>query len=393
MENKSDIIVLMMNLIKEEVCLDENQGTAFICDSLSEDELNILYKLSDTHDVAHLVGDALDKKGLLSDSEISQKFKKKVLLAKYRFVMLEAEFEDIVATLEKAKIYYMPLKGSIIRKFYPQEWMRTSCDIDVLIHEEDLEAVLDIYKEKNGYAIQKKNAHDVCVVSKSGIHVEFHYKLIEDDFVEKIDLPLLSVWDTSIKSENSYACSMSNELFYYYHISHIAKHFVMGGCGIRPFLDIIFINKKLLYDRNLAEKILNDGGVFQFCENCELLSKVWFENEKHNSLTLSMQNYILKGGVYGTISNKVVSGQVSKGGKVKYLFSRIWMPYKNLIYLFPSLENRKILLPFYQIARWFKIIFMGGFKRSVKEFGASSKISKKEAKEILNMMKELGLNK
>lgn len=66
------IIPAMMDLIAYEVCgkeLDKSQYT------LTDDELAKLYKLSKSHDLAHLVGDALIKNDLIGDGEIKRNSK------------------------------------------------------------------------------------------------------------------------------------------------------------------------------------------------------------------------------------------------------------------------------------------------------------------------------
>ena len=71
--------------------------------------------------------------------------------AVFRYEQLNYENERICMALEKAQIPFIPLKGSIIRKYYPESWMRTSCDVDVLVHEEDAEKAVDVLVKEYGY--------------------------------------------------------------------------------------------------------------------------------------------------------------------------------------------------------------------------------------------------
>ena len=57
--------------------------------------------------------------------------------------MLCPDCVECCNALEKAQIPFVPLKGSVIRKYYPEAWMRTSSDIDVLVHKEDVEKTTD----------------------------------------------------------------------------------------------------------------------------------------------------------------------------------------------------------------------------------------------------------
>ena len=101
-------------------------------------EYGELYRLSKKHDMAHIVGAALERRGLLGDDEVSAAFRKQQMLAVYRYETINYELEEIRELFEGEGIAFMPLKGSVIRKYYPQPWMRTSCDIDILVKEEEL---------------------------------------------------------------------------------------------------------------------------------------------------------------------------------------------------------------------------------------------------------------
>ena len=76
------IIRAMMDLIAYEVCGKEIDKAQY---SFTDDELAKLYKLSKSHDLAHLVGDALIKNDLIEDGEIKAKFQKQIMLAVYRY--------------------------------------------------------------------------------------------------------------------------------------------------------------------------------------------------------------------------------------------------------------------------------------------------------------------
>ena len=116
-------------LIRFEIKGDE------LCDEiknlLTPEMLPALFKLSKRHDLAHLIGDALDKNGLLPDeTEAKKRFLQERNMAVFRIEQLQYEFEQICQTLEETKIPFLPLKGSVLRGYYPESWMRTSCDID-----------------------------------------------------------------------------------------------------------------------------------------------------------------------------------------------------------------------------------------------------------------------
>ena len=383
-------IQTMMHLIRYEIMQEPLPET--IREGLSGDALKSLYQLSKAHDLAHLVGAALDENHLLpQDAPVSEKFRRQTMMAIYRYQQLQYELNQICKVLEEAKIPFIPLKGSVIRQYYPQPWMRTSCDVDILVHESDLEKASRELVEKLSYQQANKGSHDIAFDTPTGMHIELHYDLIEEHVNDKSEQPLKNVWDYTYSKPNSVHYNMVDEMFYYYHVAHMAKHFVNGGCGIRPFIDLWVLNHRMPYDEAKRKALLEEGGLLLFEQTAVKLSEVWLSNAEPNELTTTMANYILSGGVYGNTENRVAVQQQKKGGKFHYLLSRLFMPYETIKYLYPVLQRHKWMLPFMQIRRWVRIVFKGGLKRSTNEMKINQSMSVEKQAETAWMMEQLGL--
>lgn len=388
MEN---LVCVMMDLIASEVCgktIDESRY------SFTDEELTRLYKLSKSHDLAHLVGDALIKNDLIKSDEIKAKFQKQMVLAVYRYEKINYELNRLRETLNEAEIPFIPLKGAVIRaEYYPEPWMRTSCDIDILVHESDLDRATAVLVDKLTYKQESKGSHDIGLFSDNGVHLELHYSLIEEKRVGNIESVLQSVWEKAAPVAETLEYVLSDEMFYYYHIAHMAKHFVgTGGCGVRPVVDIWVLNHRVPFDKEKRNALLAEGGLLTFATEAESLTEVWFGEGIHTDTTRQMQDYLLRGGVYGTTENRVSVQQVRKGGKVRYAFSRIWLPYDALKFHYPSLNGKRILLPLYEVRRWCKLIFCGGAKRSMNELKLNSAVSATEQDQINKMLSSLGIS-
>ncbi len=383
-----NIVQSMTALIASEVCgkaIDPSQ------DPFSDEELAALYKLSKAHDLVHLVGDALIKNKLISNAEIKSKFEKQLMTAVYRYEQINYELNCLRKVLNEAQIPFLPLKGSVLRQYYPEPWMRTSCDIDILIHERDLDRAVSLLVSDLSYRKELKGSHDVSLFSQSGVHLELHYSLIEEKSIGQAESILQTVWENASSIDGTSEYLLSDEMFYYYHIAHMAKHFVCGGCGIRPFLDIWVLNHCKNGDLEKRNVLLAAGGLDSFAASAERLLQVWFDGAEHTDLTKQMEQYLLSGGVYGTTENCVSVQQVRKGGKFRYALSRIWLPYDVLKFQYPSLEGKRLLLPFYEVRRWFRLLFRGGVKRSVHELKVNSTTSKDEQDAAKKMLSELQL--
>ncbi len=383
--------LFLMQLIKSEIC--GKPISAELRDSIGTDDVEKLYSLSKKHDMAHLVASALEHAELTFDSEYAKKLKIQKLLATFRYAQFAHEFRSLCSVLEEAGIQFIPLKGSVMRSYYPEPWMRTSCDIDILVREVDLERAKNIIVSKLEYEAGKVNSHDIGMISPSGVHFELHYSLIEEDEFAAFDEVLKNVWQYAEPIGGSeYHCRLSDSMFYYYHTAHMAKHYMHGGCGIRPLADLILLDTEDADILRERESLLSRGGLSTFAKSALHLARVWFSDAEHTDLTQQMERLILGGGVYGNRENYVVIQQSKRGGKFRYAISRIWLPYDDLRFYYPSLNGRRWLLPFYEVKRWCRLIFSKqSRKRSVAELRATSNVTDEDKMFIQAHLKQLEL--
>ena len=380
---------MLFALLRSVLCAEELDASLF--GELDEAKLESLYKISKKHDLAHLLSAALDKAGLLTDNEVSKKFGKQQFVAVYRYENLKYEYERICLTLEEARIPYIPLKGSVIRDLYPEPWMRTSCDIDILVHESDLEGAVTALVESLGYrANEEREYHDVSLFSDSGVHLELHFNIKENN--DLLDHVLEQVWNYAEPvDDGAHKFELSKEFFIYHIFAHASYHFVSGGCGIRPFVDLWILNRVWTYDRKAVIELCKQSKIEDFALAMRSLSEVWLAGEKHSELTEKMEKYLLEGGVYGTQESVIAIKQQTHGGKLGYAFSHIFASYEQLKIKYPSLKS-KLLVPVYQVRRWVDGIREKKLKRSVRLLKKNASIDKSKSDEIGSLMNELKLN-
>lgn len=352
-----------------------------------------LIKIAKTHDLSHLLSHVFTKSKLsVGDAVQQQFFFQQHYSAVMRYERFSYELKRICDVLEQAEIPHIPLKGSVLRKYYPEPWMRTSCDIDILVHPEDIERAKQAVIQELGYEFVSKGRHDLGFFSESRVHFELHYSLIESDAVGQADKPLEKVWKYATPAKGkSFQYVLSDGMFYYYHLAHMAKHFVQGGCGIRPFMDIWILQHRMDSEPKERERLLKKGGILAFERQSAYLTEVWFGSAQHTEISQQMQEYLLGAGVYGSLSNRVAVEQIKKGGKLQYAWTRIWLPYDRLRFHYPILEKQKWLFPLFQVRRWGKLIFCGGLARSTKELNATSKTSPEKIKRVSNLLRQIGL--
>ena len=382
-------IQILFALLRSAICgtkLSEEERNNY-----SPDLLQDLLKISSKHDVVHLLVFGIKQNELISEE--NSDIEKCILKAVYRYERLRYEYENLCEALEKAQVPFLPLKGSVIRKYYPEAWMRTSCDIDVLVHREDLENAISYLVSNQNYIEKERATHDVSLFTQTRIHVELHFDLVEEGRAQNAIDVLHSVWDNVTLHENSnYWYEMSDSYFYFYHIAHMAKHFENGGCGIRPFIDLWILDHMKGIDLSARDVLLSQGGLLKFAHASQTLSEVWFGGKEPDELSLQMQEFLLHGGVYGSTDNRVALQQKKKGGRIGYVLSRLFIPYAKLKRYYPVLEKHRWLMPLMQIRRWFMLLNPDVAKMAKREMTVNGNLAKTKTNEMNAFLEDIGLN-
>ena len=160
---------------------------------------------------------------------------------------------------------------------------------------------------------------------------------------------------------------------------------------MRPFLDLWILNHRTVHTDAKREALLEQGELLKFATVSRELSEAWFSGGAGSELSAQMGQYILTGGVYGNLDNMVAVQQSQKGGKFKYLLSRVFLPYDVIKFHYPVLQKHKWLLPFFEVRRWFKLFQKGRMKRSLHEANVTASISGENAEQTRELVKKLGL--
>ena len=303
-----------------------------------------------------------------------------------QFVRKDMALENICFCLEKNGIEYIPLKGSVLRDLYPDKWLRTSCDIDVLVKEEKLAFAVGCIEKDTDFRFDKRNAHDVCMRSPK-VTLELHFNLKEG--MENIDGLLLRVWEYSVPEGGTCRFSLSPEFLIFHVASHMSYHFSHGGMGIRPYFDLWFLRQKTAFDENALRKMLENCGILKFYEECAKLSEVWLGDGEHSQITSAMERFSLKGDVFGSPKNEYFSQRRANPG-MAYPLRRIFISSDDLKALYPAMEKRPFLFPYYQVRRWADVL-----KKKRSKVGGEirrfRKTSRKELASYDELMKSVGL--
>lgn len=363
---------------------------------LGEPELEALYALSYHHDCAHLVSRALYCAGKLdAASATCVKFQKAQMLSVFRYEHQRVELERLCEALEQAQVAHIPLKGSVLRALYPEPWMRTSTDIDVLVHPDDLSRAEQALTQCLGYQREAQaDTHDVSMRSESGVHIELHFDLIEQSRLNEHATALLrDIWSHAHPVEGkAWQHELTDEMFYFYHIAHMAKHFADGGCGVRTLIDLWLLCHRKTFDAQARATLLEQGGLAAFERAAVQVCECWMTGETPSGVAAGMADFVLRGGSFGNTENFVVAHQSKSKSKLRYAWERVFMPYEQLATTYyPSLRGRRYLTPLYQLRRLGRLIFGGKLGRGVRELHINATADRTHIGDVASLFEHLGI--
>ena len=338
-----------------------------------------LYSLSKFHSVTAMVATALESGGYLSeehmDASLVRQWKDAKNKAVRKNILLDAEREQLLAFFEREGIWYMPLKGSVLKELYPKMGMRQMADNDILFDKGFRQQVRG-YMKSRGYKVVAygEGIHDTY--QKPPVYnFEFHIDLVPG-YVK----PSWSTYYANVKQRllkdagNNCGYHFSDEDFYIYFIAHAFKHFENGGTGIRNLADIyIFLRSRTWQmEWDYVYRELEMLGCVDFEVNLRNLSQKLFSEPEMQLLT-ERERALLSGlfgaGTYGTIENSTSkrlhalqpeSQPLSAVTKLRYIFIRLFPDAEHMKGYAPVCRKYPWMIPFARIYRLVKSLFLRG---------------------------------
>ena len=108
------------NILLKYAIINGNLPKEYLSDCSSE-KLRSLLKISKKNDIAHLIAFTIEKNGLIDKSNDCYAWlSRELLTAVYRYEKINHEYNRICDALESAELSFLPLKGSVLRQYYPE---------------------------------------------------------------------------------------------------------------------------------------------------------------------------------------------------------------------------------------------------------------------------------
>lgn len=281
-----------------------------------------------------------------------------------RMLAMKSELDEISRKLNEKGIEYMLVKGSVLKKYYPQQKMRQMSDVDILYKAERQDELIS-YMKKKGYRLKTSEANSDDFFKPPFYTFEFHRSIFDE---RDAFSPDFNLWERATKDENKTSeYHISTEDLIIYSLCHMYDHYCQSGCGIRFVCDIyVLLKSKEDFDWSYINSKLEEFGFADFCNTAITLAKALFKNESAGKSEQALLDYILSGGVYGKSRSldEVISSDFN-GSKFKYFMSRAFPSKKIMKGNFPVLRKYPFLLPIYYAVRVFQVVKYN--KRSVQK--------------------------
>lgn len=346
-------------------------------------DYNAILALAKKHQIYNIISSIIASMPDASD-DIKLQFKNHNLSEITRMIAINNERNLIFDELTQNGIRFMPLKGLILKDYYPKESMRQMSDNDILFDIENRDIVAKIMKNF-GYSAVATGENSDDYYKPPYCTFEFHRTLFfdENDFCPRFD----NLWNNATPDENNrFMYHMGLDDVYVYNICHMYKHYSTAGCGVRFLADNYLFLKAENDNLNWSyiNSKLNEFGILDYEKRSRELAFKIFECEELNANELKLLETYINNGIYGdgNISLEKSINSLSKNGSIatakkKYILKRLFPPKKKMIADYRVLEKKPYLLFALYIYRLFKAIFNS--KATLTEFKAVNSIENKKS--------------
>lgn len=305
-----------------------------------------IFQISCEHMVVSLTFEGLSKLEEKPQEPLFSKWMELSQKALVKELTFDAERAQILSALEEAGIAYLPLKGVVIKNYYPKPGLRQFSDNDILYDKRRRNDVKQIMHAL-GFAGKQTGVNHDEYYKQPVFNFEMHTDLLPE-YKENYSY-FQDIWQRAVRQGTGYEYRMTDNDFYLYHIAHMEKHFCNNGTGLRYFVDQYYLEKYQVWeDREKLEEELEKMSLLSFERKISRLTRALFGMEKidlHDKELLELFAYIMGSGAYGKYENGVQNWLDQNHSKAAYVIHRIFPEDYVLRSRFPILKKAPWLKP------------------------------------------------
>lgn len=328
-----------------------------IFEAVDEKQWSRLYALAKQHSITSLTFHIASSFIMESQPELYADWKKSYEQTLVKELSFDAQRDAILSEFEACGIKYLPLKGIIINKLYPESGLREFSDNDILYDASRQKDVIQIMTSQ-GFYVDKIAGKDDIFMKEPIYNFEMHRQLIDYNY-PYYDY-YLKVWDRALKdSDNGFGYHMTDEDFYIYFLVHMNKHFANAGTGIRSINDA-YVIRNFLAARSVNRRYIDEQlkllELSEFEQQINEVLDYLFCDGIYNERTGQTLNYIVSSGIYGTLEHSI-DNSLQKRGSFVYVLSRLFPPVHVIRQWNSMVDKHPWTLPLVWIYRPFLLIF------------------------------------
>ncbi len=324
-------------------------------DKCAQMDLRAIYRLSCSQFLSSAVAVALER-----TIELPHAFDQVKKKAIRKLALFDIERANVLRALEQEGVWYLPLKGILIKDCYPKTAMREMSDNDILCDSGRMETVRSVM-EGLGYTCESFGGYPHDTYSKPPtLEFEMHRTLFDKKEIPKFYSYYYNVKDRLVKDEGSeFGYHMTPDDSYIYLLCHMYKHYLYVGTGLRSLMDIYLFNKRYSdeLDMEYISRELEKLELLKFEKNTRSFAEKVFTGQPLSQEEQKELDGFLSDGIYGKGENlkkyllaKEIGGD-SKKAKRRYLLRRAFPEKEYMEKRYPAVSRHKILYPLIWVYR------------------------------------------
>lgn len=266
-------------------------------------------------------------------------------------------WEQLKKECDEEGIYIIPLKGIVVRDYYPDPSFREMGDLDIL-YEGSISSVKKVMKQlgNNKFVAGMKHDH---YMFENGVHIEMHRELV--DAITDYNSYYKNIWDKSISSEGSkFIRKLTIDDQYIFVFIHMKEHLAHQEFMFKMAMDIFLLNKSGVLNRTYIEEELRKIDLYTFEQNFLTVVNAWFNNEVVPEELRDLSELLINFQQISIQQHVEQDAYASGGNKYVYFKQRFFPALEQMESYYGWLKKAPVLLP---VAWGMRIVSAALFRR------------------------------
>lgn len=322
-------------------------------------DFEAIFELAKKQDVENIVFLSIDQLENNIDSNLYSIWQEAYYKRMKYSAFQDMALEELIEAFTKAGIDCMPLKGSVIKNYYPSPDLRSMGDIDFLVREQNRQVVRDIM-HNIGYEDDILDDGQVDAFKKGKLtYIEIHYDFSAENHVMH---EIFTIdWDKLVPTKIEHLYEMTFEDLYFFNTGHYVKNMHNKGMGLRGIVDTYVLWNRLSDDEKASlTKRFDEIEILDFNSKLVKIAEMWFNDAEDDGTLDTVQEYLMARLTYGDdktlrVLQTLYADQTSSN--TEYVLKKVF-PSTNSLYSRYNIQYKCfILIPFLWLRKIFGLVF------------------------------------